>query len=85
MIVPNQKVIVTWNNRLAKHYLNKGYKQLKPFEEFEINLEHLTDSSNQKVKVQCDVCGKVEYKSYNQVKESINHFCSKECHKSFVR
>ena len=82
VIVPNQKVKVKWNNRLAKYYLSKGYQLLKPNEEFEVHIDDLPEMSNQKVFFECDTCGNKKLRSYAQLKQQQLHFCSKECKKN---
>lgn len=72
------------NKRYITRYRNLGYV-VKPGDEIEIPIEHLSIGSHVKIKVKCDVCGKekeVMYKSFNYQTNNnsdiytCNGFCS---------
>lgn len=49
----------TWNQATRKYYESKGYVYTKYYEEFEVKVEDLSDSSKVLVDVQCDACGEI--------------------------
>lgn len=59
MIIPNQMITIKWVWQTRDHYESLGYIFTKYFDEFEVPTEHLTESSNYKVKIQCDYCEKI--------------------------
>lgn len=55
-----------WNAKTKKYYENLGYKYTKMRDEFEINVDHLKDSSNEKVLLKCDYCNKEFIRPWHQ-------------------
>jgi len=64
---------IKWHNNNKKWYENKGYKFTGYKNEFEVNTEDLTESSNCIVKVQCDSCLEIMEITFNNYKRSIKH------------
>jgi hypothetical protein len=64
MLILDQKVIVKWNSRNKKHFINLGYIFTKFGDEIEIKVEDLFSGSHVKVKVECDYCGSIIEKPY---------------------
>jgi hypothetical protein len=84
MLVKNQKVIMRWNGRNKKHFIDKGYLFTKLNDEIEVNVEHLTKGSSTIIKVICDYCFKEKETLYNQyyeqvIKPNFDKYCCKEC------
>lgn len=66
LILP-QIISIKSHNYTRKYYTEKGYNVGCVGEEFNIHILDLPNSSTQKVKVQCDFCGKIyeiEYRKY---------------------
>lgn len=57
MLVSETSTVV-WNSRNKKHYTELGYQFTKMGDQFEVNIQHLTNGSISTVKVRCDYCGK---------------------------
>ena len=66
LIVP-QTVKVRINGMTCKHYREKGYTFEKCGDYIEVDVFDLPKSSNEKVKVICDVCGKEREMKYCRV------------------
>ena len=66
LIVP-QTIKVRTNAMTYKHYKEKGYKFEKCGDIIEVDIFDLPKSSNAKVKVVCDICGKEREMRYNCV------------------
>lgn len=64
MLVPNQKIKVSWHNVTRKHYENKGYVFTKYRDYFYVNAEDLSLGCHAKVKVICDYCNNEFTKEY---------------------
>lgn len=65
MLIENQLVQVTISNN-TKHYRSLGYS-VKQGDKIIVPVEHLPHGSHTRVKVQCDICGKIinrEYRRY---------------------
>lgn len=80
-VIPGQKVKVKWINKNRKHYEDKGYVFTKWFDEFEINVEDLSDGSNANVIFSCDYeeCDKIFERKYSNYMKTKHSFCSKSC------
>ena len=63
MLKENQKIKVQMTSNTKKWYSSLGY-DYKLGESFEVIPEHLPKGSNQKVEVQCDICGKESICAY---------------------
>lgn len=59
----SKKVKIKWNAKIKKHYVDLGYVYTKMKDEFEVDVNHLTDGSNAIVDVECDYC-KQHYTKY---------------------
>lgn len=57
----SEKVILRWNPKIKKHYVDLGYQYTKMGDEFEVGVKDLTHYSNVKVKVECDYCHNTYY------------------------
>ena len=66
LIVP-QTVKVRTNGMTCKHYREKGYEFEKCGDYIEVDVFDLPKSSNEKVKVICDICGKEREMRYCRV------------------
>ena len=66
LILP-QTVKVRTNATTCKHYREKGYEFEKCGDFIEVDVFDLPKSSNEKVKVICDVCGKERETKYCRV------------------
>jgi len=51
MIIKDQIIIIKWNAKLVKHYIEKGYDFSKKNKEIKVKIEDLTEGS--KVLVKC--------------------------------
>lgn len=65
MLIVPQKVNVKWYPKKKKYYELKGYIFTKMDDYFECDIEDLTKGSDVQVKIQCDYCGKIFSRSYN--------------------
>ena len=54
----------TWNSNNKNYYIEKGYFFTKMYDEFDVKIEDLNPNSNKKIKVSCDVCGKIKLLPY---------------------
>ena len=75
-----ETVILKWNSKIKKHYVDLGYTYTKMGDEFEVNVKDLTHGSNVRVKVKCDYCGKISDVSWHSYinlknKELIKNDC----------
>lgn len=64
MLVPNQKIKVSWHNVTRKHYEEKGYIFTKYRDYFYVNAEDLSLGCSKKVRVICDYCNNEFTKNY---------------------
>ena len=76
---------IKWHSNYKKWYESKGYKYTKMGNEFEVNIEDLTDGSNALVEVQCD-CSQcttpinkpITWKNYKRyIHENGTYYCNK--------
>lgn len=58
IMLKSEKVILKWNSKIKKHYIDLGYKYTKMKDEFEVDVCDLTRGSSVLVDVVCDYCGK---------------------------
>lgn len=63
MLVPNQTFLIKAGGKTIKHYKKLGYT-IKLGQEFNVPLEHLMETSHQKIELLCDGCGKPFYREY---------------------
>lgn len=56
----SEKVVLHWNSKIKKHYVDLGYTYTKMKDEFYVDVRDLTNSSMVDVNVKCDYCG-IEY------------------------
>ena len=84
-IIEDQLIEVKWNNKQANYYLNKGYHKINTGETFLVNVSDLTPSSNKRVKVLCDFCGKLYQRQMNKLSTSSFHGCSSKCHSELLK
>ena len=88
LILP-QKVNVKWTGNTRKHYESKGYLYTKNLDEFDIDVQDLTNGSTILIDIECDYCHsvyKIAYKEY--YKKHLNKpYCCPEClkHKRIVK
>ena len=79
LILP-QKVKIKWIGNTRKHYESKGYVYTKNLDEFEVNVEDLTNGSTVIVDVKCDFCksiNKMSYKDYLHLQSDL--YCCPNC------
>lgn len=60
-----KEVEVRWSGSNRKHYESLGYVYPYKCEKFIVPIEHLADGSTTKVKVKCDICGKIMDRQWN--------------------
>lgn len=80
LILP-QKVKIKWTGNTRKHYESKGYVYTKNLDEFDVNVEDLTNGSMAIVNVKCDYCDNIVsmiYKEYYK-KHKNKPYCCKDC------
>lgn len=63
----SKTAIAKWNSRTKKWFEEKGYKWTRQGELFEVKIEDLQDGSNIIVVVECDICGNIFSKPYNNI------------------
>lgn len=79
LILP-QKVKVKWTGNTRKHYESKGYIYTKNLDEFDVNVEDLTNGSTVIVDVRCDFCESIKqmpYKDYLHLQSEL--YCCSNC------
>lgn len=87
LILP-QKLNIKWATTSRQHYINLGYQYTKIGDLFEVDVEHLSNGSANKIKIKCDYCDETFYKAW---KDYLNlrgtTYCCPEClkHKKKVR
>lgn len=75
---------IKWNSKNKKHYVDLGYEYSKMNDEFEVDVNHLTNGSIGLVKYKCDYCGE-EYEIpwqkylYKKKKSVIKTDCCEKC------
>lgn len=75
-----KEVIVKWNSKIKKHYVELGYDFTKMGEQFIVNVIDLTKGSNIEVFVKCDHCGLIfKKKWYRYLAENENRTRSDCC------
>ena len=75
----SKTVIINWNPKIKKHYVELGYEYTKMGDPFEVRVEDLTHSSNVYVDIECDYCHrkyKTQWGVYLKLK---NKLISKDC------
>jgi hypothetical protein len=86
-----ETVILKWNSKIVKHYINKGYKYTKLGDKFKVKVNDLTNGSNVLVEVKCDCknCENpyltpIKWQNYLRcVKEDGKYYCQKCATKLF--
>lgn len=76
IILPNQKVVMTWGNKPAAHYLKLGYEKRVVGEEFLVDVDHLPSYSRALVLVQCPSCANIRQAKMQNVRKRNSSFCS---------
>lgn len=81
MIIPNQKVKVTWTANNREYYESKGYIFTKYNDKFEVDVEDLSPSAKVKVRAKCSWCDREFIREYYLLarNKSNNHYCSLDC------
>ena len=76
----SKTVIMKWNSKNKKRFVDLGYEFTKMNDEFKINVSDLSDGSMMPVKVKCDYCG-LEYEKpwYNYLLENKKSTIHKDC------
>lgn len=80
LILP-QRVKIKWTGNTRNHYESKGYIYTKNLDEFEVDVEDLTNGSTAGVKIKCDYCDQVvnmPYKDY-LIRHKDKPYCCKQC------
>lgn len=82
MFDENQLVKVKWSNKTRKWYESQGYVFTSYGDDFFVRAKDLSEGSGQRVKINCDYCGK-EYKTiycnYNKREDKTKDVCSQKC------
>jgi len=75
----SETVMVKWYGTNKKYYINKGYPFTKMGDEFEVNVEDLSNSFGGSFNVKCDNCNKelhIPWINYKKcVKEDKKYYC----------
>lgn len=69
-------VKLKWNSNVYKHYIDLGYKYTQMGDEFDVNVNDLTNGSHAIVTCKCDYCGNffdIEWHTYNRLKKKKNN------------
>lgn len=72
MLILPQTIKTKWNSKHKSYYESKGYIYTKMSDEFEVDVLHLPISSQIKVRVTCDYCGKEFKVQYFRIQEKIS-------------
>lgn len=80
LILP-QKVRIKWTGNTRKHYESKGYTYTKNLDEFDVNVEDLTNGSMSLVNVKCNYCNIIKQMTYKEYysKHKNKPYCCKTC------
>lgn len=79
-MISSDKVIIKWNSKTKKHYVDLGYEYTKMGDCFEVNVNDLTNGSNVDVELICDYCGKkFSQKWYTRVRIRNHGVIDKDC------
>ena len=82
-MILTRKVKININARNIKHLKSLGYENLKIKNSIIIPIEHLTDKSDHKIEVRCDVCSEKMIRCYREYKKSFDNggyfACSNKC------
>jgi hypothetical protein len=86
ILIAKEKITISWARKTKQYYIEKGYKFTEFGDALEVFVEHLPQSSDFKVEVVCDYCGKnilKVYKKYLKQREDSPTDCcnSIECSK----
>lgn len=76
----SKTVVLKWNSKIKKHYIDLGYTYTKMKDKFEVSVNDLTNGSNVEVDIQCDYCGN-KYKKHwaNYLIENLHSNIHKDC------
>lgn len=73
-------VMIKWNSKIKKHYVDLGYEFTKMKDSFEVNVCDLTNGSAVIVDVECDYCKNIYQKHWcNYILENKKSFVHKDC------
>jgi hypothetical protein len=64
-VIITKELVLKWNNKHMKYYVEKGYKYTGSGTEFICKIEDVLPKCNQRIDVQCPVCGKIINVKYN--------------------
>ena len=80
LILP-QKVKIKWTGNTRKHYESKGYIYTKNLDEFDVDVEDLTNGSMTMVNIKCDYCDNIVSMAYKEYfkKHKNKPYCCKDC------
>lgn len=81
MLKTPQSVKMKWSRTNKAHYINLGYKFTKLGDIFEVQVEDLMKSSNVRVDIICDYCGKLYNAPYNKYNRKTGKDACVECKK----
>ena len=86
MLIPDQKIEMTWNGKNKQHYISCGYQFTKIGDSFYVKAEDLLPQSRKTIQLVCDCCGSVVtdnyFRYYNLAKHHGKYFC-KSCIKKY--
>lgn len=82
----SKTVTLKWNSKIKKYYESLGYHYTKMKDEFEVNVDDLTQGSSAIVDVECDYCHMVYQKSWahyliENKHSNIHKDCCNKCKK----
>lgn len=88
MLIPNQKIEICITTKNMLSFYQELYPQLKMRDKIQIPIEQLQKGSCKKIKVKCDICGKIFERSYSnyllsnhdEILDGIRDTCKKCCH-----
>lgn len=82
MLVPNQKIEITWRGNNKDYYISKGYAFTGFGKKIEVCAEDLSSKNSHKIYAKCDICEDIKYISFGKYNENIEHNNGKYvCHK----
>jgi len=87
-MILTEEINIKLNNQNISHYRNLGYK-CNTHDEICVKIEHLSDGSNYKIRVKCDICGEEKELKYHfyikNIKKHNYYSCSSKCSQEKVK
>lgn len=87
-MILTEEINIKLNAQNIRHYIDLGYK-CNPHDEICVKINDLSDGSNYKIRVKCDICGKekeLKYHFYLKNIKKYNYYsCSNKCSQEKVK